>query len=111
MKLSEAQQVFTRNIALLILYTYEQDYALTFGEAWRPPEMVAIYAQDGRGSGNSLHPARLAIDFNLFKDGIWQTGESGHDALGAYWETLHSMNIWGGHFKRRDFNHYEMQRP
>ncbi len=111
MTLGQQQRIFTQNVARLILYAYEQEYELTLGEAHRPTELVKIYKQDGRGSGNSLHPDRLAIDLNLFKNGLYLRKSEDHFLLGAFWKTLHPLNRWGGDFKfRKDGNHYSMAR-
>lgn len=109
MTVGEQQRLFTRLIASLIQYAYAQGYELTFGEAWRTPEMVAIYAQRGSGSKNSVHPDRLAVDFNLFKDGRFLTTTEDHAPLGAFWKSLHPLCRWGGDFPTRpDGNHYSM---
>lgn len=109
MKLSEAQQVFARNVATLIQWAYANGYAVTLGEAWRPPETAAIYAERGRGSASSLHCQRLAIDLNLFRGGKYLTRTADHAPLGAYWKNLHTRNAWGGDFARPDGNHYSME--
>lgn len=107
MKLSEKQQIFAVNQAKLILYMNEKGYGCTLGEAWRTPEMASIYAANGKGIKNSLHCIRLAIDINLWKDGVYLTTEEPHRQFGEYWETLHENNRWGGRFG--DANHYEMR--
>lgn len=105
--MSKIQDEFTFCVAKLINFAYENGYTLTFGEAWRPPEMVAIYKKRGSGSGRGVHPDRLAVDFNLFKNGKWLKKTEDHARLGAYWKTLHPKARWGGDFKKRkDGNHY-----
>lgn len=109
---SEQQKMFTLYVAQLILFAYARGYQITLGEAWRPPEMVKIYETRGTGSGNSLHPRRLAIDLNLFKGDVWLTQSTDHAELGAYWKSLHPLCRWGGDFKppaRPDGNHYSME--
>ena len=96
MGLRERQSEFVRKVALLILFAYEQGYELTFGDAW---------AEDGHKE-DSLHYNRLAIDFNLFKDGRYLTKTKDHELLGAFWETIDGS--WGGHFG--DGNHYELEK-
>ena len=73
MKLSEKQQLFTVMIASLIHFAQEKGYRLTFGEAYRTPEQAALNAKKGSGITNSLHTQRLAVDFNLFINGEYQT--------------------------------------
>lgn len=103
-ELSEKQREFTLMIASLIRWAYEHGYELTFGEAWRPPELAQLYAQQGRGIANSLHIDRLAVDFNLFKDGLYLPATEDHRPLGEYWEALGGS--WGGRFG--DGNHYSL---
>lgn len=100
MTLSEKQRKFTKKIGQLILWAYENGYELTFGDAW---------AQTGHMK-DSLHYSRLAVDFNLFKDGKWLTKSEAHRPLGKFWESLAEDDfapIWGGRFK--DGNHYSVK--
>lgn len=104
--LGQKQRRFTRMVGLLIEYAYEQGYELTFGDAYRDPR-VHGHVGDKRSysSANSLHKERLAVDFNLFKDGKYLTATSDHKSLGEYWESLGGS--WGGRFK--DGNHYSLE--
>jgi hypothetical protein len=95
MTLGDTQRKFTKMTALLILYAYERGYELTFGDAW---------ARDSH-SDNSCHYIRLAIDLNLFKDGVYLTKTEDHTFLGEFWESI--GGAWGGRF--RDGNHYSME--
>ena len=97
MSLSKEQQKFTHMIALLILHAEQLGYQLTFGDAYRDPRC-------GYGNKNSLHKKRLAVDFNLFKDGVYLTRTADHQPLGEYWESIGGS--WGGRFK--DGNHYSL---
>lgn len=104
MTLGEKQREFTRMIGLLVLYAYEQGYELTFGDAYRDPRSHGEYGEDGAyGSAVSNHKLRLAVDFNLFKDGKYLSGTEDHRFLGEFWEDLGGS--WGGHYN--DGNHYE----
>jgi len=89
------QSDFVRMLALLILYAYEKGYELTGGDLW---------AKTGH-QHNSMHYRRLAIDLNLFRDGVWLKDTADHEVLGKFWESLHPRNRWGGRFE--DGNHYE----
>lgn len=110
MKLYDKQIIFTRNVARLIDYIYTQNYFCTFGELYRTPEQAKIYADQGKGIIDSLHCKRLAIDINLFtSDGSYLTDTKYYRPIGQMWETLHTLNRWGGRFKRADGNHFEMQ--
>lgn len=85
-------------VAQLILYAYARGYTLTFGNAYRSPS-------DPTGHPESLHRSRLAVDFNLFKNGQWLTETEDHRELGEYWESL--GGTWGGRFN--DGNHYSLE--
>jgi hypothetical protein len=104
MTLGQKQRKFTRMIADLIIYAYKQGYELSFGEAYRTPEQAALNAKKGTGIANSLHSDRLAVDFNLFKDGHYLTSTESHRKLGEYWESI--GGTWGGRFG--DGNHYSL---
>lgn len=104
--LGQKQRRFTRMIGLLIEYAYEQGYELTFGDAYRDPR-VHGHVGDKRSysSANSVHKERLAVDFNLFRDGKYLTATEDHRKLGEYWESLGGS--WGGRFN--DGNHYSLE--
>jgi hypothetical protein len=93
--LREKQSKFVKMVAILILFAYEKGYELTFGDA---------YAKEGHRE-NSLHYIRLAIDLNLFKDGVYLVGTKDHQELGEFWESL--GGAWGGRFN--DGNHYSLE--
>lgn len=84
MTLSEKQQLFTIMVANLIHWAEEHGYRLTFGEAYRTPEQAALNAKKGSGITNSLHTRRLAVDFNLFVNGQYQTRTEDYLPLGEY---------------------------
>jgi len=92
-------------IAKLILKAYELGYELSFGEAFRSASEAARLAKAGKGIINSLHRDRLAVDFNLFKNGVLLSKSSDHKALGEYWESI--GGTWGGRFN--DGNHYSLE--
>lgn len=106
MTLGQKQRNFTRMIGLLIEYAYQQGYELTFGDAYRDPRVHGNVGQKkSYSSANSLHKERLAVDFNLFKDGKYLTRTEDHRQLGEYWESI--GGTWGGHFN--DGNHYSIE--
>lgn len=92
--LGEKQRRFTWMLHLLIGYAYNHGYELTVGDA---------YASSGHKRG-SFHYKRLAMDFNLFKNGVYLTETDDHKELGEYWESI--GGTWGGRFKKKDGNHY-----
>ena len=114
MTLRQRQSLFVRLVGQLIARAHEAGYELTFGEAHRPKEQAARMAQQGKGIANSLHTDRLAIDFNLFRDGVFLTTTEDHRPLGEWWEQLHPLCRWGGRFKdsqgrsKPDGNHYSL---
>ncbi len=109
MALADKQRLFVSLIGQLITWAYDNDYELTFGEAYRTPEQAALNAKKGTGIANSLHTKRLAIDLNLFIDGTYQTDSEAYRPLGAYWKSLHPDCAWGGDFNRPDGNHFSFQ--
>ena len=108
--LSDKQRDFPLMLAALITWAYEhQGYELTLGEAYRTPEQAAWNAAQGKGISNSLHTKRLAIDLNLFIDGVYQTDSEAYRPLGTKWKTLHHLARWGGDFSRPDGNHFSLE--
>src|SRR5437867_11284879 len=104
--LLQKQQVFARMVGALILRAKYLGYDITFGEAYRTPEQAALNAKKGIGISNSLHTQRLAIDLNVFKNGVWLK-DGGFDDLGTYWKSLDPSNRWGGDFQHlKDYNHF-----
>lgn len=106
MTLGQKQRKFTRMVADLIIFAYAQGYELTLGDAFRDPRVHgAVGEKKSYSSANSLHKERLAIDLNLFKDGMFLAQSEDHRPLGEYWESLGGS--WGGRFN--DGNHYSLE--
>lgn len=106
MTLGDKQRKFTRMIADLIVFAYDNGYELTLGDAYRDPRVHGfVGVKSSYSSANSLHKQRLAIDFNLFKDGAYLTSTEDHKPLGEFWESI--GGTWGGRFK--DGNHYSLE--
>ena len=103
MSLSQEQAAFLLDTCKLIQYATEQGFMA------RTPEQQALHVKAGRSKTmNSIHLKRCAIDLNFFKDGqiIWDKGILA--PLGAFWESLHPKNRWGGNFKSLvDCPHFE----
>lgn len=94
MSLNEKQFKFTLYTSLLIQYAYAKGYTLSYGDAYAISGHIDV----------SFHYDRLAVDFNLFKDGKYLTKTKDHKFLGEFWESLDPMCTWGGRFD--DGNHY-----
>jgi hypothetical protein len=107
MTLRQKQSLFVCLVAQLIFYAIEQGYELTFGETYRSPEEAERLAKLGKGIKNSLHTSKLAIDLNLFKNGVYLSSTESHRKLGEWWETQHELCRWGGRFN--DGNHYSLE--
>lgn len=109
MSLVVEQAAFLQDTCKLIQYASEQGWTVTGGELYRTPEQQEIYLKTGRSKTMaSNHLKRCAIDLNFFKDGklVWDKTQLA--PLGAYWESLHPKNRWGGNFKSLvDVPHFE----
>ena len=81
MSLGSKQRRFTYMVAQLILTAYDMGYELTFGDAYRDPRTTY-------GHPESLHRKRLAVDLNIFKDGVYLKDGTGHDELHDWWDTM-----------------------
>ncbi len=141
--LREKQSKFVYNISLLIQFAFKNGFELTFGEVTRPIEQVwlnfygyKIVNTNGvlslvkraptSKTLNSRHVERLAVDFNIFKDGkmLFQDAATQQKeiqdclVLGDYWISLNTDNVWGGDWDRdhntidetfKDPYHFEMK--
>ena len=109
MSLVQEQAAFLLDACKLIQYATDQGFVLTGGELLRTPEQQEIYLKTGRSKTMaSNHLKRCAIDLNFFKDGklVWDKTQLA--PIGAYWESLHPKNRWGGNFKSLvDVPHFE----
>jgi hypothetical protein len=103
------QQRFAAMVGSLIAWAYRQPgYGLTFGEAYRDPKEAQHNAETGAGIANSLHSLKLAVDLELFINGVWQTATPAYEPLGVYWESIGGS--WGGRFHDRpDGNHFSLE--
>lgn len=98
---------FARRVAKLILHAEALGYGITLNELYRAPETAALYAKQGRGTLNSLHCLKLAIDVNLFSGQQLHIKSEEYEELGEFWEGLSTEEVeccWGGRFKDRDGN-------
>ena len=107
---NQLQWQLLKDFAKLIQKIESLGYAATEGEGWRTPQQAQWNADHGLGIACSLHIERLAVDVNVFVDGIYQTDDrSGcYTALGAFWKSLGSDHYWGGDFKKVDLDHFSI---
>lgn len=104
--LGQKQRRFVKMVAKLIDFAHANGYELTFGDAYRDPRLHGeMGVKKGYGHSKSNHKIRLAVDFNLFKDGKFLTTSEDHKPLGEYWESI--GGTWGGRFN--DGNHYSLE--
>lgn len=99
--LMRKQQMFPRLLCQLFNEAFRRGYEISLGEAWRSYETAKLYSQQGKGISNSLHCLRLAIDINLFKDGVLLKTVDEYSELGEVWESYSSEDYschWGGRF-------------
>ena len=106
--LREKQSRFARMVARLIDKAVEMGFEITLGDAFRDPRVfgeVGVYK--GYGNAGSAHKQRLAIDINLFKNGVYLGTTEAHQLLGEWWES--QGGAWGGRFSESDGNHYSVE--
>ena len=91
------QAAFLLDVTRLINKATELGFVVTAGELYRTPEQQEIYVKTGRSrTMNSLHIQRRAVDLNFFLNGKLTYDKAVLAPLGAYWESLHPLNSWGG---------------
>ena len=104
--LGQKQRRFLPMVAKLIEFAYSQGYELTEGDGYRDARVHgALGEKKGYGHPRSAHKQRLAIDLNLFKNGVYLTSTLHYKELGEYWESLGGS--WGGRFE--DGNHFSIE--
>lgn len=128
------QQLFAELVPRLLDRIHSAGVGVTLGEAWRTDEQavlnslsvikrqrlaalltpdypelaMAIAARPGvRGIKLSVHRQRLAIDLNLFRDGVFLTDFKDYEPFGVFWESLHDLCRWGGRFG--DGDHFSLE--
>ena len=93
-------------VMVLLDEIFQRGYECTGGDLMRDKRVFGVVGESkGYGAPSSNHKQRLAIDINLFKDGVYLTDEEHHKQFGEYWESLDERNRWGGRYQ--DPNHYE----
>ncbi len=109
MKLSDHQWEFLKDLAALILWAENCGYKLTGGDLYRSESTQARLVESGLSrTMRSQHRKKLAIDLNLFIDGTYQQSTDAYLLIGLFWESLSSLNVWGGRWQSfPDGNHFE----
>lgn len=105
MTLGQHQEAFSRDLAKLLCFALNRDYAIRMGEVERPLAMQEIYFKNGRSKTmKSNHLKKCAADLHFFKDGQLCYPQE----LGDFWESLDPLNSWGGNWNSfKDSPHFE----
>jgi hypothetical protein len=106
--LRQKRSRFSRAVPLLLQYMTARGYEYTINEVVRTRAQAAANAASGAGISNSLHLDGLAIDVNLFKDGVFLESSDAHLPFGQFWKSLGDDYFWGGDFAKKDGNHYSL---
>jgi len=108
MRLGRKQEIFSRCLALLLVFAHRRGYEVRVGEVERGKAEAARL-----GFAGSNHTRRLAADLHLFRDGKYLSATRDHRELGEFWESLSGSwdgepveCCWGGRFS--DGNHYSL---
>lgn len=109
-QLLNSQQIFSKNLAKLILFIYENGFEVSIGEVERTRFQQKEYFRLGRSKTmNSNHLKRLAADIFIFKNDELINDKNKLYDVGKYWESLHVNNRYGGFFRNfTDVPHFEM---
>lgn len=105
----EHQEAFSKNVSLLFHFLHVNGFDIRIGEAQRTKAQQEIYVQEGKSmTKNSMHLKKCAIDLHIFKNGKWIQDKKKLQEIGDFWESLDTLNRWGGNWKRfRDVPHFE----
>ena len=98
------QSAFALDIARHILWLDDQGYEVTFGDAYRSPEECIRL-----GHQQSCHGLKLAVDLNLFKNGIYLRSTDDHQFSGMRWQQRSQDAILGGLFNDGNLYSFEYQ--
>jgi hypothetical protein len=106
--LGQRQRLHVQLTAKLIEFIYAQGLEATWGETYRTPQQAAANAASGAGILNSLHIERLAVDLQIFKDGVYATDVAVYKPLADYWLTLDPLCRAGYYFHSVDADHFSI---
>lgn len=106
--LGQKQELFATLVPRLLDHIHSLGYQTRLGDLFRDPRVFgAVGETKGYGHAKSAHKNKLALDVNLFLDGVFLQDSESHAVFGAYWESLHPLCRWGGRFN--DGNHYSLE--
>lgn len=84
-------------------------YEVEGDELLRSKMEAKANAASGTGIVHSLHTLGLAIDLQVFRDGIYLSTVEAIRPVGEIWKGLHPLCCWGGDFKSMpDADHYSL---
>lgn len=102
MTLIEQQKKFSQLTGLVINWAFSHGYELVCKELERPQMIQDFYFKTGKSkTKTSYHTKRLALDVELWENGVRLTETPQYGLLGQYWESLHPDCVWGGRFGDR----------
>ena len=105
--LSQKQRRFFKALGKLNQKIHDLGYEATQGDGYRDPRVFGKIGEvKGYGNAYSCHKLRLAVDINLFKEGVYLETTEAHRKLGEWWESLAPDHCWGGRFD--DGSHYSI---
>jgi peptidoglycan L-alanyl-D-glutamate endopeptidase CwlK len=112
MSLGKKQEIFSKNLHLLVAHIYDLGFQIRRGECHRPYFMQQHYVRTGRSKTlKGRHPQKMAADLFIFKDGKWISSKEELQGIGDYWESLDCENEWGGNWTDFvDTPHFEKRR-
>lgn len=110
MKLGEKQEIFTSNMAKLIIFAEANGFRCRARELQRTIMQQEQYLMQGSSKTmKSNHINSCAVDMYFTKDSKLVENKEDLQILGDYWESLHKKNKWGGNYKSfLDCPHFEM---
>lgn len=104
--LRQKQARFVLMTAHLIAFAFSRGWELRTGDGYRDPRAFGEMGQRGPyGESKSAHKQRLAHDWMLDIDGVWQQDTAAYRELGEFWESM--GGCWGGRFN--DGNHFSLE--
>ena len=104
--LGAKQKRFAKMLPRLIDKAHELGFEVSIGDVFRDPRVHGIFGvKKGYSAAKSVHKLKLAVDINLFWNGVLVRDTKGHQQLGEWWES--QGGSWGGRFN--DGNHYSLE--